>query len=99
MSHGLRTDPSLGCSAAALKPNSNIWVLPSEIGPVARYSRMNSPSLTTLRGAQASAPRIVGWPATSTLFLMNVGTPSKNRTGPLGGLAAAAARLFECLVR
>ena len=42
-------------------------------------------------------PRIVGWPATSTLSLTNVGTPLKK---PLDGSAdAVSPGLLECLVR
>ncbi len=42
--HGERTGPSRTCSAAALKPNSESWVLPSGTRPVARYIRAKSPS-------------------------------------------------------
>src|SRR6201996_7802789 len=86
--HGLRTAPSRGCSAEALKPYSDIWVLPSDVIPVARYSRAKSPSRSAGRGVHASAPRIVGSPATSTLSLTNVGTPL--RKPPLDGADAAA---------
>ena len=75
--HGLRTGPSRGCSADALKPNSDIWVLPSGDSPVARKTRAKSPSARAGRGSHASVPCIVGMPATATLSLMNVGTPSK----------------------
>src|SRR3954468_15479117 len=34
--HGLRTGPNRGCSAEALKPNSDSRVLPSGTRPVAR---------------------------------------------------------------
>src|ERR1700751_4424017 len=50
VSHGLRTGPSRGCSAAALKPNSDSCVLPSDTSPVARYSRVNSPSAVASKG-------------------------------------------------
>ena len=93
MFHGLRTGPSRGL-AAALKPNSDIWVLPSEVSPVARYNRVNSPSATASCGAHASAPT-VSWPATSTLSLRNVGTPPKN---PPARLPAAVVRLVKRLV-
>ena len=75
--HGLRTAPSLGCSADALKPNSDICVLPSGISPVDRKTRANAPSAGIGRGSQASVPCIVGQPSTATLSLMNDGTPSK----------------------
>src|SRR6202789_2947072 len=52
--HGLRTAPSLGCSAEALKPYSDIWVLPSGVIPVARYIRANSLSASARRGGHAS---------------------------------------------
>src|ERR1700743_1414782 len=57
--------------------------------PLARNSRVNSPSTTALCGAHASVPCMVGCPATSTLSLMKVGTPAKK---PAGGAPAAAAR-------
>src|ERR1700754_1064613 len=60
--HGLRTGPSRGCSAEALKPYSDIWVLPSGVIPVARYVRANSLSASAGRGGHASVPRIVGSP-------------------------------------
>src|ERR1700733_5881508 len=71
--HGLRTGPRRGCSAAALNPNSDSRVLPRHTGPVARYNSVNSPSAAAGCGAHASAPRIVGNPATSMLSLMKVG--------------------------
>ena len=87
--HGLRTAPSLGCSAEALKPYSDIWVLPNDVIPVARYIRAKSLSASAGRGGHASVPRIVGSPATSTLSLMKVGTPLKK---PARAGAAAWAR-------
>src|ERR1700722_16755929 len=87
--HGLRTGPSRGCSAAALKPYSDIWVLPSDVIPVARYVHANSLAASAGRGGHASVPRIVGNPATSTLSLMKVGTPLKK---PARAGAAAWAR-------
>src|ERR1700730_9938979 len=89
VSHGLRTGPSRGCSADALNPNSDSCVLPTDVGPVARNTRVNSPSATAFWGVHASVPRIVGWPATSTLSLTNVGTPLKK---PLPAVAVAADR-------
>src|SRR5271167_3611876 len=87
--HGLRTGLSRGCSAEALKPYSDIRVLPNDVIPVARYIRAKSPSISAGRGDHASVPRIVGSPATSTLSLMNVGTPLKK---PARAGAAAWAR-------
>src|ERR1700735_3218394 len=52
--HGLRTGPSLGCSAEALKPYSDIWVLPNGVMPVARYIRVKSLSTSAGRGGPAS---------------------------------------------
>ena len=75
--HGLRTGPIRGCSADALKPNSDICVLPSGTRPVDRKTRANAPSARIGRGSHASVPCIVGMPATATLSLMKVGTPSK----------------------
>src|ERR1700733_8859196 len=86
--HGLRTAPSRGCSAEALNPYSDIWVLPSGVIPVARYILAKSLSAVAGRGAHASVPRMVGSPATSTLSLTNVGTPEKKR--PLDGRAASS---------
>ena len=74
---GLRTAPSRGCSAAALKPYSESWLLPSGTSPVARYIRAKSPSARAGRPTQASVPCPVGMPATSTLSLTTVGTPAK----------------------
>ena len=54
--HGLRTGPSRGCSAEALKPNSDSCVLPSGTRPVDRNTRANSPSSAAGRGSQASVP-------------------------------------------
>src|ERR1700722_4181150 len=87
--HGLLTGPSRGSPAEALKPYSDIWVFPNGVIPVARYIRANSLATSTRRGGQASVPRIVGRPATSTLSLMNVGTPLKK---PARAGAAAWAR-------
>ena len=70
VSHGLRTAPMRGCSAEALKPNSDSWVLPSAIRPVARKNRAKSPWLSCSRGSHASVPCMVGMPSTSTLSLM-----------------------------
>src|SRR5579884_950401 len=42
VSHGLRTGPSRGCSAEALNPNSDNCVLPTEVKPVARNSRVKT---------------------------------------------------------
>jgi hypothetical protein len=86
---GVRTAPSRGCSAAALKPYSESWLLPSGISPVARYIRAKSPSRGAGWPTQESAPWPVGMPATSTLSLINVGTPAKNP--PRGSRASARA--------
>src|ERR1700742_4410120 len=61
--HGLRTGPSRGCSAEALKPYSDIWVLPSGVIPVARYVRANSLSAFGGGGGHAAGARRVGRPA------------------------------------
>ncbi len=76
-SQGDRTGPSRSCSADGLNPNSDSWVLPSGITPVARNIRAKSPSI--LRGVpwNASTPCWVGIPPTSTLSLTNVGIPAK----------------------
>src|SRR6201991_3269597 len=47
--HGLRPGPRRGCSAEALKPYSDIWVLPNGVIPVARYVRANSLSALVSR--------------------------------------------------
>ena len=49
--HGLRTGPMRGCSAEALKPNSDICVLPSGTRPVPRNTRANAPSAGIGRGS------------------------------------------------
>src|SRR6201999_4222793 len=86
--HGLRTGTRRGGSAEALNPYSDIRVLASGVIPVARYKRVKSPSAAAGCGGQASVPRMVGRPATSTLSLMNVGTPLKKPA--LAGAAASA---------
>ena len=53
---GLRTGPRRGCSADALKPYSDIWLLPSGTSPVARNIRAKSPSLRAGRPIQVSVP-------------------------------------------
>ena len=75
VSHGLRTGPNRGCSADALNPNSDNCVLPSEVRLVPRYSLVKMLSAAASKGAHASAPCMLGCPATSTLSLTNVGTP------------------------
>src|SRR5215208_1352812 len=72
--HGLRTAPSRGCSADALKPNSESRVLPSGTRPVARYARAKWPSISAGCGSHASVPLIVGMSPTATLSLMYDGT-------------------------
>ena len=75
--HGLRTAPIRGCSADALNPNSDSWVLPSGTRPVARNMRAKSPSFFFGLLTKASEPCWVGIPQTSTLSLTNDGTPEK----------------------
>jgi hypothetical protein len=63
-------------SVEALNPNSGSRLFPSETIPVDRYCATKSLSARAGVAVNAALPCWVGWPATSTLSLMTVGTPA-----------------------
>src|SRR5699024_294551 len=82
---GLRTSRP-GDSAPGEMPNSESCDLPRLIGPMRSNESAAAPCSAAGWARNAAEPCCVGRPATSTLSLMNVGTPAKH---PCSSVSAA----------
>ena len=91
---GLRVTPNAGPSVSPMMASSGRFVLPMITAPAARRRAMNS--LSRAAGAPGSAvPQAVGSPATSSVSLTAIGTPSSGRSSPAPRRASACSGVDE----
>jgi hypothetical protein len=92
VSQGLRVAPVSGLSLVAFQPYSGIAVLPSRTAPSSRSLATAGASRLCGSGPVSLEPKRAGMPATRTLSLTPVGTPSSSPVGAPPSQRASEAR-------